>query len=138
MAYRHRVQTYQRIRTVILRDVWLIDHDHKEDEKEDGVEEEASDAACLTGRAGSLQTAVDRFRQPDSHSDDQGRFITRGLQFLPPTAEQSGRSHQSDNQDRGSGSTMPRWARHQRRTSGVAGSTTGAAEPRLAAPDADG
>jgi hypothetical protein len=25
-------------------------------------------------------------------------------QFVPPTAEQSGRSHQSDNQDRGSGS----------------------------------
>jgi hypothetical protein len=33
-----------------MRDVWLIDHDHREDEREDGVEEEeASDAACLTG-----------------------------------------------------------------------------------------
>ena len=64
MAYRDRIQTYQRIRTVILKDAWLIDHDHREDEREDGVEEEASDAACLTGRAGSLQTAVGRSVNP--------------------------------------------------------------------------
>jgi hypothetical protein len=49
MAYLDRIQTYQRIRTVILRDAWLIDHDRKEDEREDDVEEEASDAAFLTG-----------------------------------------------------------------------------------------
>jgi hypothetical protein len=77
MAYQDGVQTYQRIRAVILRDAWLIDHDHREDEREDGVEEEASDAACLNGAR---------------------------WQFVPPTAEQSGRSHQSDNQGRGSGS----------------------------------
>jgi hypothetical protein len=34
--------------------------------QEDGVEEEASDAACLTGRAGSLQTDVDRPPQSDN------------------------------------------------------------------------
>jgi hypothetical protein len=28
MAHRHRIQTYQRIRTVILRDAWLIDHEY--------------------------------------------------------------------------------------------------------------
>ena len=77
MAYRDRIQTYQRIRAVILRDAWLIDHNHREDEREDGVEEEASDAACLTGAR---------------------------WQFVPPTAEQSGQSHQSDHQGRGSGS----------------------------------
>jgi hypothetical protein len=51
-GFRHPTSAYAR--TTILRDAWLIDHDHREDEKEDGVEEEASDAACLTGRAGSL------------------------------------------------------------------------------------
>jgi hypothetical protein len=64
MAHRDRIQTYQRIRTVILRDAWLIDHDHREDERENGVEEEASDAACLTGAR---------------------------WQFVPPPAEQSER-----------------------------------------------
>ena len=73
MAYRDRIQTYQRIRTVILRDAWLIDHDHREDKREDDVEEEASDAAFLTG-----------------------------ARWQTSTAEQSGRSHQSDSQDHGS------------------------------------
>jgi hypothetical protein len=72
MAYRHRVQTYQRIRPVLLGDVWLIDHDHKEDEKEDGVEEEAPGAACLIGRAGSLPTAVDEPHQPDNQDSGSG------------------------------------------------------------------
>jgi hypothetical protein len=49
MAYRGRIHAYQRIRTVILRNAWLIDHDHKVDEEEGAVEtgpdEEASDAA---------------------------------------------------------------------------------------------
>ena len=52
--------------------MWLIDHDHKEDEKEDGVEEKASDAACLTGRAGSLQTAVDEPHQSDNQDSSSG------------------------------------------------------------------
>jgi hypothetical protein len=76
MAYLDRIQTYQRIRTVILRDVWLIDHDHKEDEREGDVEEEASDAAFLTG-----------------------------ARWQASTAEQDGQSHQSDNQDHCSGSS---------------------------------
>jgi hypothetical protein len=47
MAYLGRIKAYQRIRAIVLRDAWLIDHDHKEDEGEGDVEpdEEASDAA---------------------------------------------------------------------------------------------
>jgi hypothetical protein len=115
MAYRDRIQTYQRIRTIILRDAWLIDHDHREDEREDGVEEEVSDAACLTGAR---------------------------WQFVPPTAEQSGRSHQSDNQDHGSGSghadaplgkaptNKDQWCR-QRRDRGREAKASGAGHGRM-------
>jgi hypothetical protein len=49
MAYRGRIEAYQRIRTVILKDAWVIDQDHKEDEEEDAVEtgpdERGADAA---------------------------------------------------------------------------------------------
>jgi hypothetical protein len=38
MAYWSRIGGYQRIRTIILRDVWLIDNDHREDEGEDASE----------------------------------------------------------------------------------------------------
>ena len=76
MAYRPRIEAYQLIRTVILKDVWLIDHDHKEEE-EDSAEEEVPDAACLTGARG---------------------------QFAPPMAESNGRHPQPDHQSRGSGS----------------------------------
>jgi hypothetical protein len=76
MAYLDRIQTYQRIRAVILRDAWLIDHDHKEDEREGGVEEEASDAAFLTGARCQTMTSEQDGRshqhQPDNQDHDNG------------------------------------------------------------------
>ena len=49
VAYWSRIEAYQRVRTIILRDVWLIDNDHKEDEEEGasetGPDEGAPDAA---------------------------------------------------------------------------------------------
>jgi hypothetical protein len=55
MAYRSRIEAYQRIRTVILRDAWLIDSDHKEDEEEGasetGSDEGTPDAASTEGSA---------------------------------------------------------------------------------------
>jgi hypothetical protein len=74
MAYRPRIKAYQLIRTVILKDVWLIDH---KEEEEDSAEEEVPDAACLTGARG---------------------------QFSPPMAESNGRHPQPDHQSHGSGS----------------------------------
>jgi hypothetical protein len=38
VAYWSRIEAYQRVRTIILRDVWLIDNDHKEDEEENASE----------------------------------------------------------------------------------------------------
>jgi hypothetical protein len=114
MAYQDRIQTYQRIRTVILRDAWLIDHDHRENEREDGVEEGASDAACSPECDGSLS----RRQQNRAAGPINPTTRTAAVAAVTP---------------------MPRWARRQRRTSRAASSTTiRAAEPRLAAPDADG
>jgi hypothetical protein len=67
MAYLGRIKAHQRIRAVILRDAWLIDRDHKEDEEEGAVgpDEEASDAAS---------TAEQNIRphEPDNQDHDNG------------------------------------------------------------------
>jgi hypothetical protein len=69
MAYRGRIKAYQRIRTAILRDAWLIDHDHKEGEEEGAVEtgpdEEAPDAA-------STAEQNSRPHQSDNQDHDNG------------------------------------------------------------------
>jgi hypothetical protein len=111
---RGRIQTYQRIRTVILRDAWLIDHDHKEGGREGDVEEGASDAAFLTGARWQTSTAEQSGRSHQSDNQDHGSGC------------RCGRSHQSDNQGHGSGSshgdvplgrasTPGQWRRRQQR-----------------------
>jgi hypothetical protein len=70
MAYWSRIEAYQRMRTIILRDVWLIDNDHKEDEKED-----ASEAGSDEGTPDASPTAEQDGRpQPSSpgHGDNSG------------------------------------------------------------------
>jgi hypothetical protein len=113
MAYLGRIQTYQRIRTAILRDAWLIDHDHKEEMK---------------GKATS------RRRHPTPRfsleHDGRRRQQSRAVGLINPTTRTTSAAVAT---------TMPRWERHQRRTSGVDDSNaTGTAKPRLAAPDVVG
>jgi hypothetical protein len=43
MAYRSRIESYQRMRTVILKDAWLIDNGHEEDEEEGASETESDE-----------------------------------------------------------------------------------------------
>jgi hypothetical protein len=52
MAYWSRIGAYQRIRTIVLRDVWLIDSDHREDEGEG-----ASEAGSGEGTPDAAPTA---------------------------------------------------------------------------------
>jgi hypothetical protein len=92
MAYLGRIQTYQRIRTVILRDARLIDHDHREDEGEGDVEEEASDAASTAEQDG-------RSHQPDNQDHDNGSSHDAAPSGKAPTPGQW-RRRQQRNRDR--------------------------------------
>jgi hypothetical protein len=71
MAYWSRVEAYQRLRTNILRDIWLIDNDHKEDENEGaseaGSDEGTPDASTAAGQSGRAQ----RPSNP-GHGDNSG------------------------------------------------------------------
>jgi hypothetical protein len=108
MAYLGRIQAYQRIRAVILRDAWLIDHDHKEDEGGGDVEpdEEASDAA---------PTAEQNSRPHQSEKKKPRTTTTAVVTTLPSRARHQRRTSGVDDSN-----------------------ATGTAKPRLATPDAVG
>jgi hypothetical protein len=92
MAYWSRIGAYQRVRTSILRDIWLIDNDRKEDEEENASEagpDEGIPGASIAARQGDWP------QRPSSpgHGDNCGDGAGAPDEPQGPLAEAGGIGH---------------------------------------------